>query len=443
MWLPEKTLTHIKLKIMDPRPNLIPTQNGLRSLLPGTTHLFKTSVENQVADLLQEAEDYRSRNSPFEAEQFFAKAASLSDLPEVTSSVRALIWALNGEFQEQQGRLPLALDCYDLATKAAKLDPKSDRVLAYLCHNNQAFLLKALDRVKESETLYVEAANLTEGMTNPVNVVDSAAVHNNLGALYHSTGYFEAAAQLHERAIALLADLTQGREELARSYRMLALAKLFQNDPKAALTALDKLKGTGHASTGRAPERILELLVTEALLRLQCHQTSEATIFAKEAIAYCKDGPRDLAPMLPMLYTNLAAVYCQAGRVQEAADLLQDAHLMLLANLHCTEQDLMLSHRNQLIMAMCNGDTAAVPSHLARLQKLGHEKSFDADRIRSLSPKDLAANLLIYRPQSLMKTGPESLGALPTGLIALKNWLSQGAGIAPTPGHKTMAVPKF
>jgi tetratricopeptide (TPR) repeat protein len=209
----------------------------------------------------------------------------------------------------------------------------------------EADFLLAVDLLKPLSASKEPSAQ--ESRNHPSPSQDLARVYNNLGSLYLQRQQFQAAAQLFEQAIGILANLMKNhpdnreyKKEIAQFYNNLALALADQRkfamaaDPNHK--ALDLFQELAEPSHSLENERAKILALHNWILE---HE-SEATTASKQDF-----GPH---PEFHIMYMNLGRSYVQIAREYLNVDNLPEAE-QAIESLHRLLPKLAPTERAELV----------------------------------------------------------------------------------------------
>jgi tetratricopeptide (TPR) repeat protein len=336
-------------------------------------------------------------------------------------------WALLGELHGSRGRLLDAVSAYRTALDVGKLGHNVPSELSYKCWNNLGCLLKQGDELGESEEQFVQAVNALEQQA-PSRWLHRSMLYNNLGALYHTAGYFGEALEMHERALEYCGQLQTAPARLkAELHRNAALARYFANEADQAVGHFEQARQhTQLAAMDQylASELLVELSLAESCAHMASKNYSQAEKRLLEAITECQRHGGRVTSMLPIIYTNLAVTYARAGLPLPARDLMEDAHLMRLSNLSTPTVDLAQSHWNLALLNHWLEDAPEASRHLQRWQNHVQRRITlpvrPIDGWATSGPEVIAQQLSLCDVQAIQPLTTRAFGAKPGGLERLK-----------------------
>jgi tetratricopeptide (TPR) repeat protein len=350
------------------------------------------------------------------AEELFRKSLVAVRTAGMSKSWQALSATYLAELYDETYRVSEARQLYRTAVEWLDLSEcktAGEIELRYKCQNNLACLLKANENYMESEAHFVKAINVLEADL-PDSYAHRFVLYNNLGALYHAAAYFEAALKMHGRALEFAEKVRPlPQVDLIKLHRNMALAALFAKQTDLALEHLEAAQKAAEKCPDFASEGLVELLITEASTRFTTNDLVGAEAFCIRAISLAQLGPKRGNGLLPLLYSNLGCVYAKAGHFEQSREMLEDAHLMRLANLSTTDEELRASHHNLALLAGQLGDSESAQRHQLQVEHLNARLHQHAS---NRSTQSVADNLIFHAPAAFEPTVAQPLGVRPIGL---------------------------
>ena len=350
------------------------------------------------------------------AEDLFRKSLVAVRKAGMSKSWQALSATYLAELYDETYRVSEARQLYRTAVEWLDLSEcksPAEIELRYKCQNNLACLLKSNENYAESEAHFVRAINVLEADL-PEAYGHRFVLYNNLGALYHAAAYFDAALHMHGRALEFAQKVRPvPMVEVIKLHRNLALAALFAKRTEQALEHLEAAQKAAEQCPDFTSEGLVELLITEASTRFGTNDLVGAEAFCIRAISLAQLGQKRGNGLLPLLYSNLGCVYAKAGHFEQSREMFEDAHLMRLANLSTSDEELRASHHNLALLSEQLGDTEAAKRHRHQVEHLNARLQGNT-KVRLAA--SVADSLIFHAPAAFQPTVPQPLGVRPIGL---------------------------
>ena len=373
------------------------------------------NLADQVPFLLEEGQRAWEAGEFSTAEEYFRKSISVVRSAGLPKSWQALGATYLAELYDETYRVSEARQLYRTAVdwlETSECLTVGEIELRYKCQNNLACLLKAHEDYAASEEHFVRAINVLEADL-PEAWEHRSILYNNLGALYHASAYFDAALQMHGRALEYTAKIKpEPKVYVIKLFRNLALAAIFAKKPDVALKHLEEAHQRAEACPEFPSESLVELLITESSTRYNQNDLAGAENFCIRAISLAQQGQSRGNGLLPVLYGNLGCIYAQAGLFEQSREMFEDAHLLRLANLNTTDEELRLSHHNLAVLAEKLNDQESVRRHRRQMnliQQRQHQKTAN-------SSASVVETLIYHSPAALPPSLALPLGQNPIGL---------------------------
>jgi tetratricopeptide (TPR) repeat protein len=353
------------------------------------------------------------------AEDFFRKSLVAVRSAGLSKSWQALSATYLAELYDETYRISEARQLYRSAVtwldEATQLS-LSEIELRYKCQNNLACLLKANEEYAASEGYFVQAINVLEADL-PDAWEHRSVLYQNLGALYHSASYFDAALEMHRRALEYARKIQpEPMVYRIKLHRNLALAAIFAKQPELALQHLEQAHQLAEHCPEFPSESLVELLITEASTRYRQNDLAGAENFCIRAISLAQQGPTRGNSLLPVLYSNLGCVYAKAGLPEQSREMFEDAHLLRLANLNTTDEELRASHYNLALLSEQLKDTESSARHRRQMEHISQRMQQQGRTPNAQAAVPFSEQLIYHEPTALPPAIASPLGLAPIGL---------------------------
>ena len=322
-------------------PDLASTLNNLAVIYKNTQHLKES--ENLYLEAL---ESYRRlvkdkpKYKPLYPSKNKSKEESKDYEPDVARTLNnlALLYSNTQRLKESE---TMYLEALEIRRRLAEKDPDTYEPGLAMTMNNLALLYSNTQRLMQSETLQLEALEIQRRLakSNPqVYEPELAMTLNNLAVLYSNTQRFTESMKLHLEVLEIYRRLAKDNPQtyepvLATTLNNLAnLYDHTQRFTESEPIRLEALEIIRRLATGNPQlyEPVLAMTLNNlAVSYKNTHRLKESEPLFLEALEIFrrlkKDGPQSLEPYMAKALSELADLYYNTQRVEESESLYLQA----------------------------------------------------------------------------------------------------------------------